>query len=333
MSVLNAGDVALVTGGTGFVGRALCRALGERGVRVRALARRRREGPWEELVEVDLGTAVSLHASVFDGVDTVFHLAGRAHATSERAGDSVLYERVNVEGTRVVADAARGAGVRALVLASSVKAMGEGSAEVEDEDTPPAPVTPYGCSKLAAETIVLAAARAGMHACVLRLPLVYGPGVGGNLARMLGAIRSGWMPDLRVPANARSMVDVRDVADAAMLLARREEARARVYIVTDGEEYSTARVDQAMRRALGAGPPRFALPWRLLRTAAAAGELGARLAGRRMPFDAAALRALCGSARYDGGRLRRELGFSPRWTLERALAQLCAPGSGAGPAV
>ena len=328
MPSLSPGSQVLVTGGTGFVGRALCEALAARGCRVRVLARHEASGPWQACIAADIG-GDALPPDVFAGVEVVFHLAGRAHATAERAGDEALYRRDNVAGTRAVVEAAVAAGVRGMVLASSVKAMGEGDDVLRDEEALVDPETPYGLSKLAAERIVLAAADR-MHVAVLRLPLVYGPGVGGNLRRMLVALRRGRMPPLALPHNDRSMVDVRDVATAALLAATHEAARGRVYLVTDGESYATSRVESAMRAALGLPAPRWRLPFALLRLMALAGDAGRVLLRRRLPVDSPALRALSASARYDGGRLRRELGFEPRWTLEAALpdmvAALDAPG-------
>lgn len=322
MPSLNPGDKVLVTGGTGFIGRFLCEHLHRRGLRVRVLSRRPAPGPWQEHIAADVGAGPP-PAAALDGVACVFHLAGYAHAMTRRGADTEAHRRINLDGTRHVLLAARSAAVRALVFASSVKAMGEGTVTPADESTRAEPVSAYGRAKRDAEALVLAAHGRGLHASVLRLPLVYGPGVGGNLARLLGLIRAGVLPGLSLPDNARSMVDARDVAAALVLLAESDAAGGRSWLVTDGEDYSTQRIVQAMRRALGHGTPRVRIPWPALRLLAAGGDAAGALLRRRMPFDSAALQALAGSARYDAGRIRRELGFTPRWTLEHALPDMC----------
>ena len=321
MPALSAGDTVVVTGGTGFVGRALCAQLASRGLRVRALARRPARGPWDELVIADV--AHDLPGGVLDGAACVFHVAGYAHARTRGGDAAATHARVNDRGTGVVLAAALAARVRSFVLASSVKAMGEGGEAALDESAACRPETDYGRAKRAAELRVLAAHGDGLDASVLRLPLVYGPGVGGNLARLLRAVRGGRLPALRLPPNARSMVDVRDAAAALVLLAESPAAGGRVWLVTDGEDYSTGRVLDAMYAALGRRPPRVAVPWPVLRALAICGDGLGALLGRRMPLDSGALDALAGSARYDASRIRRELGFAPRWTLERALPGMC----------
>jgi len=176
----------LVTGAAGFVGARLCGALAQR-VRVRALLRQGVAGPWSESVVADLTTGVPGDAT--EGVDTIFHLAGRTHAVDESGGDEGSYRAVNVEGTRALLERAREAGVRRFVFTSSVKAIGEGG-ETVDDDTLPRPNSAYGRTKLEAERIVLEGGYVP-EAVVLRPSLVYGAGVKGNLHNMIAAIDGG----------------------------------------------------------------------------------------------------------------------------------------------
>jgi nucleoside-diphosphate-sugar epimerase len=173
----------VVTGATGFIGRALCQALSSSSVEVVAVARTHADGPWERLVAVDLELD-PIPADALLGADTVFHLAARVHALDEtrplaRALDRV-YERANVEGTRRVTAAARAAGVDRLVNFSSVKAMGEGGGYTLSEADAPRPLTAYGRSKLKAEELVANASGPGFETISLRLAMTYGPGGQGN---------------------------------------------------------------------------------------------------------------------------------------------------------
>lgn len=302
----------VVTGANGFIGDALCRRLRKLG-EVRAVLRRPMDGPWDTSIQVDLARD-ELPMSALEGADTVFHLASRTHDVKEESGEAA-YEAVNIRGTEKLLQVAARSGVRRIVFLSSVKAMGEGSREPQDESVPPRPTTAYGRTKLAAEERVL---RGGFvpEAVVLRLPLVYGPGVKGNLARMIDAIDRGRFPPVPAVDNRRSMIHVDDVVDAALLAAVEPGAVGRVFIVTDGQAYSTRRIYDTIRRALGKPDPKVSVPLAVLRVLAVCGDAAGMLTRRRWPFDGDAYRKLLGSAFYDGTAARETLGFEPQRTLE-----------------
>lgn len=324
---------SLVTGASGFIGSRLCQRLQAQGVKVRGLMRCAGSGPWEQSVEIDLAES-DVPVELMSGVDTVFHLAGRAHALDEIGQEERVYERVNVEGTRRVVDAAIAAGVHRFVFFSSVKAMGEGGDACIDEDFDAMPETVYGRSKLEAERLVAEAGRRhGMRTVSLRLAMVYGPGHKGNLARMLEAVAAGRFPPLPEFGNRRSMVHVDDVVEAALLAATRPEAAGKTYIVAGGEAYSTRRIYELMCEALGRRPARVTAPVGLLRAGAAMGDVIGRARGRRFVFDSDALAKLSESAWYSSDRIERELGFRARRTLEDALPEMVAElGLGGGSA-
>ncbi len=172
----------LVTGATGFIGRHLVAALAARGVAVRAGVRKGARGdfgpPVEDVAVPDLAAPADW-TGLLKGVQGVVHLAGIAHATT--AIESSVYERVNGAAAGELAAAA--AGVARFVLMSSIRAQsGPVSNKVLTENDNPEPTDAYGRSKLMAERLVLQAFPA---ATVLRPVLVYGPGVKGNMARLI----------------------------------------------------------------------------------------------------------------------------------------------------
>ena len=112
-----------VTGATGFIGRVLCGKLLDMGHEVVAMVRTPCSGPWTSSVRIALGQD-SVDPALLEGVDTVFHLAGKAHVRARSVAEIQEYEDVHVRGTRSLLLAARAAGVRAFVLLGSVKAMG-----------------------------------------------------------------------------------------------------------------------------------------------------------------------------------------------------------------
>ena len=309
---------ALVTGASGFIGRALCSELQRRGVTVTALARRAANGPWQQFHCLDLGVDV-VPDDLCVGVDTVFHLAARVHALDEQHVDESAYVAANVEATRHIVTAATRNGVGRLVHFSSVKAMGEGGPSCQDEAFEPQPCTAYGRSKLAAEAVVAAAVSTGLGGISLRLPLVYGPGCKGNLARMLAAVQAGRFPPLADIANRRSMVHVDNVVQAACLAAACTRADGQVYIITDREAPSTTQLLAMMRDVVGRAQPRWTIGHGLLYVAARLGDLGGRMLGRRLPLDSDRLDKLLGSAWYTCERAQRELGYVPEKDLLQGL--------------
>jgi nucleoside-diphosphate-sugar epimerase len=314
----------LVTGAAGFIGRRLCRRLKAERCAVRALDLAPCAGDWDEFVAAELGRG-RLPPSAFAGIDAVIHLAGKVHALSEVKADDAEYARINTEGTREVLAAAQAARVGRFVFFSTVKAMtGQPQphgAPALDETFPPAPDTPYGCSKLAAEKLVL---EGGLvpDPVVLRLCLVYGPGVKGNIQKMIEAIRGNRFPPLPEVHNRRSMVHVDDVVQATLLAMRSAAASGRAYIVADGQDYSTRRMYVAICKALGKPVPAWTVPLAALRLAGWGGDALGRLRGRRFVFDSDALRKLIGSETFSSARIRTELGFQAVHTLESALPEM-----------
>jgi nucleoside-diphosphate-sugar epimerase len=303
----------LVTGATGFVGRRLVSKLAElkSDVQVIGAGRRECDGPWNHFSEVDLGqpdAQISL-----EGVDTVFHLASKAHAVSERPGDDSDYRAVIVDGTRRLVAAAEVAGVQRFLYVSSVKAMGEGDvadkSQPIDETMSPEPKTPYGCCKLEAEGIVLESSIP--HVVVLRPVMVYGFGHKGNLVRMAEAIRKGRFPPISENNNRRSMVHVNDLVEACVqAIISRVNSNRGTYIIANGKALSTRELYDELRNEMGMRPINWSVPRWVLFFGAKIGDLIGKISGRRMPLDSDIIDKLLGSAWYTGRKGEDELGIS-----------------------
>ena len=309
---------ALVTGASGFIGRALCLELTNQGWEVTAILRRPQTGPWRHVLECDLGRD-EIDPRDLEGLDTIFHLAGKAHTRARNAAENAEYEAVHVHGTRSLLRAARQAGVSSCVLLSSVKVMGEGGEDVWDESTTCSPQNPYGVTKLAAERIVLEEFPLSCPV-VLRPTLVYGAGSKGNLDLMIRAVRKGFFPAITFPPNRRSMIHVQDVVRACLLAATHSLACGQVYILTDDGEYSTNEMLAWIHEALGKKPGPF-VPYAALRAGAALGDTLERF-GIHAPLNGDRLTKLAGSARYSSVKIRRELGFDPAWDLRRGIYEM-----------
>jgi nucleoside-diphosphate-sugar epimerase len=259
-----------------------------------------------------LDDAEGLRAA-FAGCDAVVHLAARVHVMRERSADPLAeFRRVNVEGTESVYRAAEAAGVRRLVFLSSVKVNGEGRDTPYTESDVPAPLDPYGHSKLEAEQRLAALRRegGGCDVVVLRSPLVYGPGVGGNFRRLLhlAELSLRWPLPLGGITNRRSLVAAGNLADAIRCVLARPEAGGRTLLVSDGHDLSTSDLIAVLARGMGGRARLAPCPQSLLRALAA-------LAGRRAEAD-----RLLSSLTVDSSALRRQLGWTPPLAVEEALA-------------
>src|SRR6185295_251786 len=151
----------------------LVRHLLQRGCSVKALVHEANQcEPWMACAEITVADVRNPQAMkvAAAGCETVYHLAGKAHALSEMPGDKEeVYYAINTDGTRHVLEGAIAGGAKAFVLFSSVKAMGEGSYQCQDESFNGLPMTAYGRSKLEAERVVFDISRqAGLHAACLR---------------------------------------------------------------------------------------------------------------------------------------------------------------------
>jgi len=321
----------LVSGATGFIGRRTVDALRRKDVVVHALTRDlgKIAALWTEGavtgIRADLASGEGLDAAC-ENVETVLHLAGYAHAADQDSPEARrLHQATTVEGTRALLFAAVAAGARRFVFLSSVKAMGEGGKECLDETASEAPTTNYGRAKLEAERLVLDVGRQhGLHVCVLRLPLVYGPGSKGNIPRMIAAIDRGRFPPMPQIQNKRSMVHVNDVVGALLLAAERSAANGQVYIVTDGRIYSAREIYTGICQALGRAVPAWTIPAWVLRLGARFGDAIERISGCTSPLTTSAIDKLLGSAWYSSAKIRRELGFVARHTLFDALPEMIA---------
>jgi nucleoside-diphosphate-sugar epimerase len=163
-----------------------------------------------------------------------------------------------------------------------------------------------------------------MHSVNLRLAMVYGAGGRGNLERMGRLVRRGLFPPLPETGNHRSLVHIDDVISAMRLVAERDIANGKTYIIAGPEAPSGRQLYDAMREALGLRRCRWAVPEIILRCAASSGDALGRLFKRRFPFDSEILERLLGSAWYSPDRIAEELGWRAKIPLHVGLREMFA---------
>jgi nucleoside-diphosphate-sugar epimerase len=302
-----AGRTILVTGSTGFIGQPVCRGLLEAGASVRGVSRAEGPHPVAGVERVRVGDPLDRNAvrAAVSGADAIVHLAARAHVMRERAADPLAeFRRANVESTSMLAEEAGAAGVRLLVLASTVKAVGEGNSTPWTEDAPPAPAEPYGTSKLEAERVVRQAAeRHGIRAAVLRFPLVYGPGVKGNMLRLFALVDRGVPLPFGSVANRRSLLYVGNLVAAVRSVLETLPEGAETFFVSDGRDLSLPTLIRMIGEALGKRARLFPVPPSLL----------------TWVLPAAEAERLIGSLTVDGSKLSRMTGYRAPHSVEEGL--------------
>ncbi len=252
----------LVTGASGFIGRALVDDLAAAGQPVRA-AMRQPADVFARSVEVvavsDLTRPVEWRALLKD-VDTVIHLAGIAHAGPGIAEEA--YDRVNRVATTELAAAASAAGIGRLVFVSSVRAQsGPVAARVLTEADPPQPTGAYGRSKLAAEDALRAT---DVPFTILRPVLIYGPGVKGNLARLVRLAQTPWPLPLRLLRGQRSLLARQNLIGAIHFALRTPSTARQTYLVADAAPLTLPEIIAALRAGEHRNPLLWPLPPALL---------------------------------------------------------------------
>ena len=320
----------LVTGATGFIGTALVRRLLAESMQISAATRRKTalQCPAFEVGEIDSSTDWSC---ALQGIDTLVHLAAYAHVLDSRRIDHEHMKRVNVEGSANLARQAAKAGIRHFVFISSIGAMAEASDRILTADSRCDPTTAYGKSKRDAESAIKQEAEAyGMNLTTLRPPLVYGLGNPGNMQRLLRLTRSEIPLPLASVKNRRSFIYVENLVDLITACLGNPKAFGKTFLPSDGEDVSTPQLIRAIAHASTSVEED--------RRGKTGNGSAARHAShvthhslRLFPFPATALKAigrlpglgalrkLTSSLYVDSAPIRRDLSWTPPFTMEEGL--------------
>lgn len=302
----------LVTGANGFVGHCLVATLGKMsGICVlgaHRIARPFADHPSLVVGDIDSGTD---WRSAVHGQEVVIHSAARVHIMRDISSDPLAeFRQVNVEGTLNLARQAAASGVRRFIFISSIKVNGEGAPLGVPylADAQPAPVDPYGISKMEAEEGLRAlAAESSMEVVIIRPVLIYGPGVKANFLSMMHWLHMGVPLPFGSIHNRRSLVALDNLVDLIITCIDHPAAANQTFLVSDGEEFSTTELLRKMGAALGRPARLLPVPSRLL-------ELGALMLGKQ-----ALAQRLCGSLQVDISKTREILGWEPPVSVEEAL--------------
>ncbi len=308
----------LLTGASGFVGAALLQRLRGDGCDVSSLARNPVRALRGSVPTLHMGGSwgVADFGAALAGVTTVLHLAARVHVMHESAADPLFaFRAVNVEATLNLARQAVVAGVNRFVFVSSVKVNGEctQTGQAFTEADPPAPQDAYGRSKHEAELgLRKLGADTGMSVVIIRPPLVYGPGVKGNLAFLLRAVQRGWPLPLASVHNQRSLVALDNLVDFIVTCATHPLAANQTFLVSDGHDMSTTELVRGLAHAVG-------MPARLVPIPVWALQAGAAMLGK-----GDVVRRLCGNLQVDISRAHSQLGWMAPVSVHEGLRRVVA---------
>ena len=305
----------LVTGGSGFLGRALivrlarfsdCSVVAPLRDQSVTLAMGVRTLPMGDL------NGTNDWQAALTGIEVVVHTAARVHVMNEVARDPLAaFREVNVEATLNLARQAAKCGVKRFIFISSIKVNGEGTepGAAYHADDLPSPIDPYGISKLEAEQgLTTLAAATGMEVVIIRPVLVYGPGVKANFLSLMRWLHRGVPLPFGAIHNQRSLVALDNLVDLIVTCSDHPAAANQVFLASDGQAVSTTELLRKLGTCLGK-------PAHLLPVPAGLMSAAATLLGRRALAD-----RILGSLQVDISKNRQLLGWTPPVTLEQALA-------------
>jgi nucleoside-diphosphate-sugar epimerase len=308
----------LVTGASGFVGKSLCETLSKSGRSVFGAVRSSNSILINNNVKYISTGDISLKKNwkdLLNDVDCIIHCAGIAHKMNNDKNFDV-YQLTNIDGTKHLAEQAVEAGVKRLIFLSSIKVNGESTNNTKskkkfsDNDIP-APMDFYAVSKLKAERVLWeVSSKTGLEVTVLRLPLVYGYGAKGNLAKLVKLVKSGIPLPLGMINNKRSMIGIDNLVDLLNHCIDHPDASGKTFLVSEGEDLSTPELIKLIALSMGRKAILFPVPIYLL-------KLLGSIFGKGEEIN-----RLIGSLRVDNSFVQETLSWKPTLSVEEGIKRM-----------
>lgn len=302
----------LITGASGFIGTNLVQRLKDTHQICLVLRKPRINSIFnqQDIVIIPDISATTNWEPYLKNITVVIHLAGRAHIMKDTALSPLAeFRKVNVDLTLNLARQAAAIGVKRFIFLSSIKVNGEATGNFPYEaDGAAAPEDPYGLSKFEAEQGLLDLAKSSlMDVVIIRPPLVYGPGVKGNFARMLTLLEKGLPLPLKSITNKRSLVSVYNLTDFLIRCIDSPQAANQIFLISDNEDLSTTELMTKIASLRGNKLRLLPFPEKLLMLIAQLFSKG-DMVGR-----------LCGSLQVDINKNKELLSWLPPFTVDESL--------------
>ena len=266
-----------ITGVDGFIGAPLSKALVASGKKIRGFSRnsysRINANEIENIVIGDITKKINWE-HYLKGYECIIHCAGKAHSTNKN--DKLQdYLSVNTESTRLLAEQAVKAGIQRFIFLSSIKVNGESTFKINQDnknnyafsyDDTPNPKDFYGVSKFEAEKALWKISNeSGLEVVILRLPLVYGYGVKGNLSRLMKLINFGAPLPFSLVKNQRSLIGIDNLISILLTCIDHQEAPGNTFLVSDNKDLSTPDLIKNIALAMNRTARLFPVPIPLLK--------------------------------------------------------------------
>lgn len=305
-----------VTGGSGFLGGALIRALGADNVR--CAGRNKPTGvPNTNFIESKM-THRCNYMEFLLGLDVVVHCAALAHIM--KAEPLLEYGNANTLLTVKLAQQAAAAGVKRFVFISSVNVCGTERDEVYSiHEAYSRPTNDYAISKLEAEqSLVEVSKNTHMEVVIIRSPMIYGPSSKGNFRKLIQLVQLGIPLPFGLSNNKRSLVAIDNIVDLITVCMSHPRAANRVFFVSDDDDVSTKEFIRRIGGAMSRRVVFYPVPLWLL-------ELAAKIIGKEE-----AVNRLFGSFRVDISLTKEVLDWVPPVNMHEQLYKTFKAGSGEG---
>ena len=313
----------LLTGANGFIGSNFQQYCYEKSKKIvlvsRNDSRSKNLHSFHDIINVGEINSSTNWSSALKGINCVIHCAAKVHTMNEK--DQHDYRSINIEGTKNLAEQAVKAGVKRLVFLSSVKVNGEGFNEnvtkknnefffFNQEDTPN-PQGEYAISKLKTEKVLWEiSAKKNLEVVIVRLPLVYGKDVKGNIARLIKIIKSGIPLPFSMIKNQRSIIGIDNLIDFLMLCIDHPDASGKTFLVSDSDDLSTPDLIKLIASSFGQKANLFPVPLFLLKF------LGS-IFGKQKEIN-----RLIGSLRIDNSYVKETLNWTPPVSVEEGIMRM-----------
>ena len=315
-----------ITGANGFIGKSLCQTLSKLNKSVVGTVRSKNSFltlPGVKFILVKDNSFQTNLSQTLKDCEYIIHCAGKAHVMNKK--DKLDdYNLVNTEFTKNLAIQAAKAGVKRLVFLSSVKVNGESTDEDSDNTIVknkknkifthghlPKSEDPYSISKFEAEKLLWkVSVKTGLEITVVRMPLVYGHGVKGNLARLIKLVKSGLPLPLGRVQNQRSMIGIDNLVDLLIRCIDHPGAAGKTFLVSDGEDLSTPDLINHIASSMGRPARLFHAPIFLL-------KIAGRVLGKKKEID-----RLIGSLKIDNSYTREVLNWTPPVSVTEGIRRM-----------
>ncbi len=315
----------LITGGTGFIGNALVSSLlQQKSINLRLAVRKIIKCMTSfEIAHVGNINYETNWQEALTNIDTVIHLAARAHILDDKAPNPEQeFHKVNVEGTANLVKQSIAAGVKHFIFISSIGAMATLSQQTLNENSPCNPQTYYGKSKLQAEQALIdLASNSDMTWTIIRPTLVYGPGNPGNMERLIKLIKLGLPLPFGLVKNNRSFVYVGNLVDAVITCLTHPNAKNQTFIVSDGKNLSTPELISKIADNLKLPCQLLPVPSNFLRLSGKLADTLENIRKKPLPISTSTIDRLLGSLVVDNSHICTTLNWQPPYTIDVGLAE------------